>query len=56
MLEWLTTKWDDVLTILAYIIAAASVIVRLTPTPKDDAFLKPLYDWVNKYVALNKPK
>jgi hypothetical protein len=31
--------WTDVLSIIAYIIAIASVIVKLTPDPKDDTVL-----------------
>ena len=39
---------------VAYIIAAASIIVKLTPTLKDDNVLKNIVKFVGKYLALDK--
>ena len=38
--------------IVPYIIAAASLIASLTPTPKDDKFIGKVYKFVD-WVALN---
>ncbi len=45
---------DDIGAIIAYIVAAASVIVRLTPTLKDDNFLLPIVKFLGKYVSLSR--
>lgn len=36
---WLTENWDSVLEALAALYALASVIVAITPTPRDDEAL-----------------
>lgn len=43
----------DVMNIIAYIIAIASIIVKLTPTPKDDEVLGKIKNFVSKFIALN---
>lgn len=45
---------DDVAAIAAYIIAIASIIVKLTPNLKDDTFLLSVIKFVSKYIALNR--
>lgn len=37
VLSWLGAHWDDVLAIIGGVVTAASTIVKLTPTQKDDA-------------------
>lgn len=37
VLSWLEAHWDDVLAIIGGIVTAASTIVKITPTQKDDA-------------------
>ena len=44
----------DITTAIAYIIAAATIVVKLTPTPKDDDVLGKIAKFVGKYIALNK--
>lgn len=51
---WVKAHWLDVTTVVAYVIAAASVIVKLTPTQKDDAILGKVVAFLGKYIALNK--
>lgn len=52
---WELKKYtDDFATIIAFIIAATSIIVKLTPTLKDDNFLLPIVKWLSKYIALNR--
>lgn len=44
----------DIAGILAYIVAIASIIVKLTPTLEDDTILLKIVKLVSKYVALNR--
>jgi hypothetical protein len=39
ILSWILTHYDEVLAAVGYLYRAASVIVGLTPTKRDDAFL-----------------
>ena len=38
-MSWLVTHWGEVLAAAGAMVAAASFITTLTPTPKDDAAL-----------------
>lgn len=52
--NWFVAHMAEITTLVAYIIATASVIVKLTPTLKDDDALKGVIKFVGKYIALNK--
>lgn len=39
LIEWCSTNWQGVLAAIGGVVAAATAIVKLTPTPKDDAVL-----------------
>lgn len=39
--------------IFSAIVTVASLIVRITPTLRDDAFLLPIIKWLARYPALN---
>lgn len=52
-MEWLAQHWLDIINIITYVIAGASVIVQLTPTPNDDAFLAKVIK-VIAAIGLNK--
>jgi hypothetical protein len=54
MIGWTIENSDKIFTVLAYLISAASVIVKLTPTLEDDHFMKKLIKFLGKYVALDK--
>lgn len=48
MIQYITENWGSILTIVTSVIAAASAISAVTPTPKDDGivkFLKKVVDW-----------
>jgi len=45
---------DEIGAIVAYVIAIASIIVKLTPTLKDNNFLLPIVKFLGKYVALSR--
>ena len=53
-MEWITSNWKNVADILAYACLLASLIVKLTPTLKDDNFLLPIIKFLGKYIALDK--
>lgn len=38
-MAWIQANWKDVLAIIGGVVTTASIIVKLTPTQKDDAFL-----------------
>ena len=39
MINWIQAQWQDVLAIIGGVVTVASLIVKLTPTQKDDSFL-----------------
>lgn len=54
VITWLQAHWADILQVYLQVIGLASIIVKLTPTLKDDDVLKWVIRFVGKYVALNK--
>lgn len=38
-MDWIIAHWKDILAIIGGVVFVCSVIVKLTPTPKDDAIL-----------------
>jgi len=54
MINWIITNWSDITEVIAYAIAIASIVVKLTPTLKDDDFFKPIIRFVGRYIALNR--
>jgi len=51
---WFQLHWADITGVIAYVIAGASIIVKLTPTLKDDDALKGVIKFLGKYIALNR--
>jgi hypothetical protein len=54
MIEWIIANWGNVAEGIAAIIGFASIVVKLTPTLKDDNILLPIIKFVGKFIALNK--
>lgn len=46
MFDWLSDNWVNVVAALAAVHVAAVAVTRLTPTPKDDAFVAKAYAFV----------
>jgi len=44
----------DITSVVAYLCLFASLVVKLTPTLKDDNWFKPFIKFVGKYIALDK--
>ena len=55
VVQWFQANWVNIASTIAYIIAAASIIVKLTPTLSDDAWLLKIIKFLSKYIALNTP-
>jgi len=55
VVQWFQANWGNIASTIAYIIAAASIIVKLTPTLKDDDVLLKIIKFISKYIALNTP-
>jgi hypothetical protein len=53
MITWLQAHWSDVVQIIIGTIGVASIIVKLTPTPKDDTILASIKNFISKFIALN---
>ena len=53
IVAWIQSNWTDVVKVIAYVIAGASVVVKLTPTPKDDIILGKVKTFLSKFIALN---
>lgn len=54
MVQWLISNWASVAQVIAAIVGVASIIVKLTPTLKDDNILLPIVKFIGKFIALNK--
>ena len=50
----LVSNWGEIVKAVILIIGAASIIVKLTPTPKDDSILLKIKNFLSKFIALNK--
>lgn len=49
-MQWILDNWGTILTVSVSVLAAASVVTRLTPTPVDDgivAFLQKLVSFLS---------
>lgn len=51
---WVSTNWATIIELYLAAIGLASIIVKLTPTLKDDDALKWVIKFLGKYIALNR--
>jgi len=54
-MSWLLSHWTEVIAAAGALVAAASFITRLTPTPKDDAALAKIRKVLGRLSALQPP-
>lgn len=52
MIEYITENKEQLFGVVTAVIAAASAIAALTPTPKDDGLIKKIYKIID-FLALN---
>ena len=53
MIKFITEHYDEVLQIIGAVVALATLIVKLTPTQKDDAFLAKLIKILSAFSLCN---
>lgn len=56
IITYIQAHWADLIELWLKVIGAASIIVKFTPTLKDDDVLKGVIRFVGKYLALNTSK
>lgn len=55
-MEWMLANWDTLVVCALAVVGAASAIVKLTPTPKDDAAVAWVYKVIEVLSLAKKPK
>ncbi len=53
IITWLKANWDSVLAIIGGIVSVATIIVKLTPTQKDDNALATLIRVLSIFSLVN---
>lgn len=56
LVKWFQANWVQILAAITSLIGAVSIIVKLTPTLKDDNIWLPIVKFLAKYIALNVEK
>lgn len=56
MFEFIITNVDSVFTVIGYVVSAASIIVKLTPTTKDDSVLEKVINVLDYFSVFNTKK
>jgi len=52
ILQWFQENWVNIVAVYTALVTAASIIVKVTPTLKDDTALLAVIKWIAKYIAL----
>ena len=55
-MSWITEHWQELGTAYLSLVGFASIVVKLTPTQKDDEVLGKIIGFVSKWLALNPEK
>lgn len=54
LIVWFQAHYVDLIQIVTSTIGVASIIVKLTPTVKDNEILEKIIKFIGKYIALNR--
>jgi len=54
MVTWIIGNWKNIAEAIAAIIGAASIIVKITPTLKDNNALLGIIKFIGKWIALDR--
>ena len=54
LITWIKDNWSTITGLIAYAVTIASIIVKFTPTLKDDNILLGIVKFLGKYIALNR--
>lgn len=52
-ISFIQTHWDELLSIIGGIVSVASIIVKLTPTTKDDSVLNAIINFLARFSIVN---
>lgn len=53
IIGWVKINWQSVLEIIGAVVSLATIIVKLTPTPKDDNFLSSVINFLSIFSLVN---
>ena len=53
LIDWVTAHGADLLAALGALVALATIVVKLTPTQRDDAILERILVWLEKLSLIN---
>ena len=53
-IQWAITHKLDLIQIYLGVVGVASIIIKMTPTVKDDTILKKILKFTGKVIALNR--
>lgn len=53
IITWLKANWESILAIIGGVVSVATIIVKLTPTPKDDNALATLIRVLSIFSLVN---
>ena len=53
IISWVQANWVNIIAIYTGLVTLASIIVKLTPSLKDDDALLAVVKFIGKYIALN---
>lgn len=56
MLDYITTHGETILAWIGAIVSCASIIVKLTPTTKDDTILEKVINFLDYFSVFNTKK
>ena len=54
IIAWFQTNGKDLVLIYTGLVTVASIVVKMTPTLKDDDALKSIIKFIGKFIALNR--
>ncbi len=54
IIVWFQNNGKDLILIYTSLVTVASIVVKLTPTLKDDDALKGVIKFIGKFIALNR--
>ena len=53
IISFIQNHWDELLAIIGGVVSVASIIVKLTPTTKDDNVLNTIVNFLAKFSIVN---
>lgn len=56
IVSFIQNNWLEIVSAYTALVTIASIIVKFTPTLKDDNALKTVVSFIGKYIALNSTK